>query len=53
MKEPKPQTLDEIEMRPDAWERTEAAIKAAVRAQPVHQVAPKPKPSVVKKPRQG
>jgi hypothetical protein len=35
MKPPKPQPLDEIEMRPDAWERFERAVDAAVRHGPV------------------
>ena len=43
MRQPKPYTLDEIEMRPDAWERTEAAVKAAARHVPTP--APKRKPA--------
>lgn len=30
--------LDKIEMLPDAWERTERAIKVAVKREPVHRV---------------
>jgi hypothetical protein len=46
MRQPKPYTIEEVEMRPDAWERTEAAVKAALR-QPV---APTPKPKSSRKP---
>jgi len=46
--------LDKIELHPDAWERTERAIKAAVRpAAPRQPPKPAPKPSVVQKPRKG
>ena len=44
MREPKPQTPDEVEMLPDAWERTERAMKIAARHAPVRMPAPKPKP---------
>jgi hypothetical protein len=37
--------VDEIELHPDAWERFERVDKAAAK----HQVALKPKPSVIKK----
>ena len=44
--------LDKIEMLPDAWERTERAVRAGAKLGPMHQ-QPKgaPKPSVVKQPR--
>jgi hypothetical protein len=41
--------LDKIELLPDAWARTERAVKAAARHAPIHQTAkPPPKSSVVK-----
>ena len=44
--------LDKIELLPDAWERTERAVKAAARHAPIHQATkPQPHPSVVKNPR--
>jgi hypothetical protein len=38
----KPQR-DEIELRPDGWERFEKAIDVAVKAGPKHRTAPKAK----------
>lgn len=45
--------LDKIELEPDAWERTERAIKTAVQRPPPQQAKPQPaqKPSIVKQPR--
>ena len=44
--------LDKIELPPDAWERTERAIKAAARHESTDRaVKPAAKPSVVEKPR--
>jgi len=41
---------EEIETRPDGWERFESAVDAAVKSGPKHREAPKPhKPSGKKK----
>jgi hypothetical protein len=48
MKEPKPELIAEVEMRPDAWERFEQAVKAIVPAAKAKPGPRQPAPSVVK-----
>jgi hypothetical protein len=51
MKEPQPELIAEVEMRPDAWERFERAVKAIVPPSKAKPGSHQPAPSVVKKPR--
>jgi hypothetical protein len=48
MKEPKPELIAEVEMRPDAWERFERTVKAIVPPPKAKPGPRQPAPSVVK-----
>jgi hypothetical protein len=43
-RKPKESTADEIELRPDGWERFEQAVDAAIKSGPKHREPVKHKP---------
>jgi hypothetical protein len=47
-KRTEPEQVEDIELRPDGWERFEKAVDAALRTPPQHRTKPQEKPSISK-----